>query len=106
MVTNLHDLDAHEQPSDELRATWKSYYRSDHNIFVNHPDINDIHVPAKAAEFQQCGAIKTEDLITAFEHIEGADWDSSQVKGDAPVYFHPLLPGISNAPGSCPPSDH
>ncbi|KAI4594121.1 hypothetical protein KJ359_008663 [Pestalotiopsis sp. 9143b] len=104
MVTNLHDLDAHEQPSDELRATWKSYYRSDHSIFVNHPDINDIHVPAKAAEFQQCGAIKTEDLITAFGHIEGADWDSSQVKGDAPVYFHPLLPGLLVVPSLVPPS--
>lgn len=93
MVANLHDLDAHEQPSDELRATWKSYYRSDHSVFVDHPDIDDIHVPAKAAEFQKCGAIKSEDLVTAFEHIEGAEWDSSQVKSDAPVYFHPLLPG-------------
>lgn len=104
MVANLHDLDAHEQPSDELRATWKSYYRSDHSAFVDHPDIDDIHVPAKAAEFQKCGAIKSEDLVTAFEHIEGVDWDSSQVKSDAPVYFHPLLPGLLIVPSLVPPS--
>lgn len=96
MTVNLQDLDAHEQPSDQLRATWKSYYRSDHGAFVDHPDVDDFHIPEKAAELHRSGVIPAEKLALAFRQIEGPDWNPNQELSDAPIYFHPLMPGMSN----------
>ncbi|KAK9781462.1 putative Alkylated DNA repair protein AlkB [Seiridium cardinale] len=104
MTVDLQELDAHEQPSDQLRATWKYYYRTDHGQFANHPDIDDIHVPERAIEFQQSGVIPSEKLISAFRQLEPAGCDSSPVVQDAPIYFHPLLPGLLIVPSLIPPS--
>ncbi|KAH6647912.1 alkylated DNA repair protein AlkB [Truncatella angustata] len=104
MAVDLQELDAHEQPSDELRATWKSYYRTDHSGFVDHPDVDDFHTPDKAAELQQSGVIPADKLASAFQQVEGPHWDPNQVVQDAPVYFHPLLPGLLIVPSLMPPS--
>lgn len=98
MAVALQDLDAHEQPSNELRATWKSYSRTDHSEFVNHPDIDDIHIPEKAAEFQQSGIIPSAKIVSAIQQIEGPNWSANDVVKDAPIYFHPLLPGVHRTP--------
>lgn len=96
MTVDLQDLDAHAQPSNELRAAWKAYSRTDHGEFVNHPDIDDIHVPESAAEFQQSGVIPSAQIRSAIRQLEGSDSvsPSDQILEDAPVYFHPLLPGV------------
>jgi hypothetical protein len=93
MTVDLASLDAHEQVSDELRGTWKLYAKADHSKFVDHPDIDDLHVPEKAKEFCSAGHIPSEKLVSAFRSIEGEDWNADQVLEDAPIYFHPLLPG-------------
>ncbi|KAK8120641.1 Alkylated DNA repair protein AlkB [Apiospora kogelbergensis] len=92
MTVNLTTLDAHEQPNPELKGTWKTYSRTEHADFVNHPDIDDLSIPEKAAEFQLAGSIPTETLLTAFRSLEGNDWQPSSDITNAPIYFHPLLP--------------
>lgn len=93
MALDLTTLDAHEQPSDELRGIWKGYSKTDHAAFVSHPDIDDLSVPEKAKEFRSAGSIPKEKLLEAFGHLEGPDWKADQGLQDAPIYFHPLLPG-------------
>lgn len=94
MTIDLHSLDAHETPSDEMRATWKSYYRADHTQFVNHPDIDELPTPENLGEFKSAGHIPSDKVKTAFQHVEGDDWEADRVVNDAPLYFHPLLPGL------------
>lgn len=93
MTLDLTTLDAHEQPSDELRGIWKGYSKTDHAAFVGHPDIDDLSVPKKAQEFRSAGSLPKEKLVEAFGYLEGPDWRADQDLQDAPIYFHPLLPG-------------
>ncbi|KAK6846177.1 hypothetical protein PG987_001365 [Apiospora arundinis] len=104
MTVNLTTLDAHEQPNPELKGTWKTYSRTEHADFINHPDIDDLSVPEKAAEFQSAGSIPSETLLTAFRSLEGDDWQPTSDITDAPIYFHPLLPGLLILPSLIPPS--
>ncbi|KAI0133827.1 alkylated DNA repair protein AlkB [Xylariales sp. AK1849] len=104
MTVDLSGFDAHEQPPTELKGTWKSYSRTDHADFVNHPDIDDLSIPDKANEFCSAGHIPSERLISAFQRIEGDDWKADHVVKDAPIYFHPLLPGLLIVPSLIPPS--
>ncbi|KAI0112569.1 hypothetical protein GGR51DRAFT_547096 [Nemania sp. FL0031] len=94
MTLDLTTLDAHEQPSDELRALWKKYYRADHADFVNHPDIDELDV-ANPGDFQPAGSIPSEKLKESFQVLQGDLLDTPEVTEDAPIYFHPLLPGTS-----------
>lgn len=93
MTVDLTSLDAHEQPNPELKGAWKTYSRTEHADFVDHLDIDDLSVPEKAKEFQSAGSIPSETLLSAFRSLEGADWQPSSDITDAPIYFHPLLPG-------------
>lgn len=96
MTVDLSSLDAHEQPSEALKGTWKSYSKTDSSDFLSHPDIDDLSVPEKAKEFCTAGHIPSERLISAFQRIEGQNWEAGRVVKDAPIYFHPLLPGRSS----------
>jgi hypothetical protein len=93
MTIDLTTLDAHEQPSDELKGIWKAYSRTEHSEFIEHPDIDDLEIPEKASEFEIAGKIPAERLRAAFQQLEGDSWESNQEVLDAPIYFHPLLPG-------------
>ncbi|KAK8069028.1 hypothetical protein PG994_005644 [Apiospora phragmitis] len=104
MTVNLTTLDAHEQPNPELKGTWKTYSRTEHADFVDHPDIDDLSVPEKAKEFQSAGSIPSETLLSAFRSLEGDDWQPSSDITDAPIYFHPLLPGLLILPSLIPPN--
>ncbi|KAK8018748.1 hypothetical protein PG991_007938 [Apiospora marii] len=104
MTVNLTTLDAHEQPNPELKGTWKTYSRTEHADFVDHPDIDDLSVPEKLKEFQSAGSIPSETLLSAFRSLEGDDWQPSSDITDAPIYFHPLLPGLLILPSLIPPS--
>ncbi|KAI1843423.1 hypothetical protein JX265_013305 [Neoarthrinium moseri] len=106
MAVDLQSLDAHEQPSDELRALWKSYQKTDHAAFVGHPDIDEL--PARDAEdlgeFRLSGRIPSEEVRRALQMIGGAEWEPDGDVSDAPLFHHPILPGLLLAPGLIPPS--
>ncbi|KAI9151978.1 Alpha-ketoglutarate-dependent dioxygenase abh1 [Paramyrothecium foliicola] len=53
----LDELDAHEQPSDEMRAEWKSFSRMDPGAFNNEPRIDDPRLPLEKTEFRTSGTI-------------------------------------------------
>ncbi|KAI0405051.1 hypothetical protein F4802DRAFT_564082 [Xylaria palmicola] len=102
MTIDLTKLDAHEQPSDELRAFWKGYSRTDHAEFANHPDIDEIDV-SQPGDFQVIGRIAGEKLSESFQLLQGHVQDSGEPAKDVPIYSHPLLPGLLVLPSLLPP---
>jgi hypothetical protein len=93
MTIDLTTLDAHEQPSDELRTLWKKYSRTDHAEFANHPDIDELDV-LNPGDFQLSSHISKETLEESFQLLQSNDQSTPQALEDVPIYFHPLLPGI------------
>ncbi|SPQ23304.1 83c4cfc2-617d-49fc-8476-a7e94146864c [Thermothielavioides terrestris] len=98
MTLNIKHLDAHEPPSDELRAKWKAFSRAEPNDLLNSGDIDDVLKPESAAEFCRAGAIPVDTLNRSFRHICPTDAPEFQATKDAPIYYHPLLP--ANGPAS------
>ena len=94
MTVDISSLDAHEQPSDELRAKWKAYSKTEAADLLARHDIDDLRSPKKAAEFMLSSNIPTDQLRTAFNHLS-PDITSNLKLEDAPIYYHPLLPGQS-----------
>jgi hypothetical protein len=92
MLVDIKDLDAHEQPSDELRGKWKSYSKAEQKDLIESGDIDDLDSAAKANEFCLAGTISAERLNTSFKHITPGS-TPVVVEKDAPIYYHPLLPG-------------
>ncbi len=99
MTVDIKDLDAHEQPSDELKAQWKAYSKTDQKDLLNSGDIDDLESTVKAAEFCTAGSIPVERLNSAFQHICPPESTPSADK-DAMIYYHPLLPGKQTHPVS------
>jgi len=94
MTAEITELDAHEQPSDELRAKWKGYAKADQKDLIENVsrDIDDLTLAEKAAEFCLAGTIPAEQLNRSFSHLCPSD-ASVTVEQDAPIYYHPILPG-------------
>lgn len=95
MTVDLTTLDAHEQPSDHLRKIWKGYSRTDNASIVTGGGIDDLSVPEKLAEFQKAGSIPAEKVRTALSRLAEDDPSIAQVREDAVIYHHPLIPGES-----------
>lgn len=95
MTVDLTTLDAHEQPSDHMRAIWKSYCKTEKGDLLKSGDIDDLSLPEKIAEFQRAGSISAEKLRAAFSRLAAGDPSVSipQVDQDAIIYHHPLIPG-------------
>lgn len=93
MTVDLTSLDAHEQPSDHLRKLWKGYSRTDGAATLNGGNVDDLSVPEKLAEFQQAGSIPAEKLRAALSRLDEHDPSVAEVKQDATIYHHPLIPG-------------
>ncbi len=98
MAADIKSLDAHEQPSDHLRGIWKTYAKTDQEDLLRTVDIDDLALPEKAAEFCQASAIPADQLARCFnDFLRAGDGDgdglSVHVDQDAPIYYHPLLPG-------------
>lgn len=98
MAADITQYDAHEQPSDELRATWKSYSKTEHKALLNHPDIDDPRSEAQKDEYRVAGIITAKQMTDAFSHIHKEPLDTSSIQ-DTPILYHPLMPGASLA---CP----
>lgn len=95
MTVDIKELDAHEQPSDELKAKWKNYSRTEQQDLADNGDIDDLDSQEKIAEFCLAGTIPAERLNASFRHVYPAEATPFQVDKDAPIYYHPLLPGES-----------
>ena len=93
MTIDLTTLDAHEQPPDELRAKWKKYSRTDHAEFIHHPDIDELHSTPDGTPFKLAGHIPRDKIVDSFKELGGPQWPVDDRIQDAPIYFHPLLPG-------------
>lgn len=93
MTVDIKDLDAHEQPSDELRAKWKAFSRADQKELLNSSGIDDLQSAESATEFRLAGTIPAETLNRSFRHICTDLGPEVQASKDAPIYYHPLLPG-------------
>jgi hypothetical protein len=93
MTVDISSLDAHEQPSHQLKSIWKAYSKTEPRDFANHQDTDDLQVPEKAAQFCTDGSISSDKIASACKSIEGETWDDRPLE-DAPIYFHPMLPGM------------
>ncbi|RYC60766.1 hypothetical protein CHU98_g5440 [Xylaria longipes] len=102
MTIDLTTLDAHEQPSDELRTLWKAYSRTDHAAFAKHPDIDELDVSDRGG-FQIVDHIPGEKLKESFQLLQGGVETSPELTVDVPIYSHPLLPGLLILPSLIPP---
>ncbi len=96
MTVDIKELDAHEQPSEELKAKWKAHSKTEQRELVSSGDIDDLESAEKVAEFCLAGTIPIEALNSAFKHICPASSTPPTVDKDAPIYYHPLLPGESS----------
>lgn len=94
MTVDVATLDAHEQPSNHVRAIWKAYSKTDGKDLLRDADIDDLSVPEKLAEFQVAGSIPVEKIQTAFSRLTGDDPPIAQLKQDSIIYYYPLLPGL------------
>ncbi|KAI2633162.1 alkylated DNA repair protein AlkB [Hypomontagnella submonticulosa] len=104
MTLDLTTLDAHEQPDEKLKATWKGYSKTEHTDFIDHPDIDELDPSDDKSPFKLAGHVPSEKLLRSFKQLEGAEWDEKRMVQDAPFYFHPLLPGLLIFPSIIPPS--
>ncbi len=97
MTVDVAALDAHEQPSDELRAVWKSFSKAGDDGLATSSAIDDLQVPEKAAGFKLHDTIPSAVLNKAFSDFAQDDSCHVQVDCDAPIYYHPILPGAPSS---------
>ncbi|OLN85257.1 Alpha-ketoglutarate-dependent dioxygenase abh1 [Colletotrichum chlorophyti] len=102
MTAEIVELDAHEQPSEEMRARWKGYSRADQKDLIQGDVLDDPRSPEQAGKFCVAGKITIDQLAAAFSHISPDAVDTSSLQ-DVPILYHPLLPGLLIVPDLVPP---
>lgn len=91
-MSSINDIDAHEQPSDEMRAKWKSWSRMDaKELKANEAQLDDPRRPPEEAGFLQSGFISKDQRKEAFTTLDPAF--AEEATDDVPLLYHPLLPG-------------
>lgn len=95
MTADIESLDAHEQPADDLRARWKSYSKTEEADLISRGLIDDFSSAENVSRFCLSGTIPMDRLATAFAQLDDGNLLSLRPKEEAPVYYHPLLPGLS-----------
>lgn len=95
-MATITEIDAHEQPADDLRAKWKSWAKMDAKEVRNHARIDDPLKPPAESGFIQVGSITKEQRREAFSQF--GDQYTDEAKEDVAVLHHPLLPGKSKLP--------
>ncbi|KAH7312152.1 hypothetical protein B0I35DRAFT_436248 [Stachybotrys elegans] len=98
----LDDLDAHEQPSDRMRAEWKAFTRLEQPALQQDARIDDPRLPLEQNGFRQAGAIPESCLKQAFSQL-GPEYPDLAT-ADVPIIHHPLLPGLLVIPNLLPPA--
>jgi hypothetical protein len=101
MTHALTELDAHEQPSDKLRAVWKAVSKSDQADLFQGSQIDDPRDPDHLAQFCQAGVISADQVAKAYGHLLGRPAGKVEGARDAPIYYHPILPGNFLIYNSC-----
>ncbi|KAM0454867.1 hypothetical protein ACHAPV_008240 [Trichoderma viride] len=97
------DLDAHEQPSEQMKAEWKHFSRLDQSILLQET-LDDPRLPLSESGFIQAGSIPRSTISEAYSHL-GPEYAAVDADGaDAPILYHPLLPGLLILPSLIPPS--
>ncbi|CCF33871.1 alkylated DNA repair protein AlkB [Colletotrichum higginsianum] len=102
MGAGMVELDAHEQPSEAMRALWKGYSKADQKELINGDSIDDPRSAEQAEKFSVAGKISVEQLGTAFSHITSTAVEASSLQ-EVPILYHPLLPGLLIVPNLVPP---
>ncbi|EQB55470.1 alkylated DNA repair protein AlkB [Colletotrichum gloeosporioides Cg-14] len=102
MTAEIVELDAHEQPSEAMRAKWKGYSRADQKDLINGDALDDPRSPEQAEKFCVAGKISVDQLKAAFSHISPNAVDTSMLQ-EVPLLYHPLLPGLIVVPNLVPP---
>ncbi|KAJ4266553.1 hypothetical protein NW762_004542 [Fusarium torreyae] len=100
--TNLTEIDAHEQPSDQMRAEWKGYMRQDHKSLLNDPRIDDPRAPLEESGFRLVTNLSKEQVAESLAHL-GPDF-ASEAENEVPIIHHPLIPGLLIIPSLLSPS--
>lgn len=91
MAVSVVDLDAHEQPSEEMKAEWKAFSRLDHSVLLNDTRLDDPRLPLDQNGFCKTGVIPQSQMAAAFAALHpGCE---SEAQDDVPILYHPLLPG-------------
>ncbi|KAL6887292.1 hypothetical protein HDV57DRAFT_514847 [Trichoderma longibrachiatum] len=104
MAPGALDLDAHEQPSDQMKAEWKHFARLDQAALLRDTPLDDPRRPLEETEFRLSGHIPRSQIADAFSHLGDGFVDEGKEGGDAPILHHPLLPGLLIIPSLIPPS--
>ncbi|RKU49202.1 hypothetical protein DL546_009066 [Coniochaeta pulveracea] len=102
MSGDITELDAHEQPSDELRAKWKTFAKGEQKDILKSNDIDDLNIPDKSVRFIVTGSISVDKLQAAFDSLQPGISSTLDLK-DVPILYHPLLPGLLILPSLIPP---
>ncbi|KAL7919060.1 hypothetical protein ACQKWADRAFT_302491 [Trichoderma austrokoningii] len=98
----MPDLDAHEQPSDQMKAEWKHFSRLDQSL-LQETALDDPRLPLDKSGFVQTGSIPRSTISEAYSHL-GPEYAAIDADGaDAPILHHPLLPGLLILPSLIPP---
>lgn len=98
MTQDLTALDAHEQPSDRLRAIWKAISKSDQDELLRGPEVDDPRSPDFLARLRQAGTIPAACISASFAHVTDPSSSSETGVEEAPIYYHPMLPGNPSRP--------
>lgn len=86
------DLDAHEQPSEQMKAEWKHFSRLDQDVLLQQTPLDDPRRPLEESGFHLAGHIPRSQISQAFSHLR-PDF-AAEAGDDAPIIYHPLLPGM------------
>lgn len=94
MAQDLTKLDAHEQPSERMRAIWKGISKSDQAELLKSHEIDDPRSSECLARFRQAGSISASSISAAYAHVTDPSTSPERAEAeDAPIYYHPMLPG-------------
>ncbi|KAH6887536.1 hypothetical protein B0T10DRAFT_489906 [Thelonectria olida] len=100
MTVSLTELDAHEQPSDHMRAEWKGISRKEPSELVNDPRIDDPRAPLEQSGFVPFSSLPKEQVASSFAQL-GPEY-VKYAEADVPIIHHPLLPGLLILPSLIP----
>ncbi|KAL7941202.1 hypothetical protein V8C42DRAFT_198354 [Trichoderma barbatum] len=104
MAPGALDLDAHEQPSDQMKAEWKHFSRLDQTKLLQETPLDDPRLPLEQSGFCLSGHIPRSQISEAFSHLGPQFVEEGKDAGDAPILYHPLLPGLLIIPSLIPPT--